>query len=174
MQISKKALKALIKEAIKSARILSERPWSVEYTFSMKGGPNSAEDSEGSSADGFVIKMSTKSGTIASVIVDSYWNPQSGDQSGNSIKFQVDGEEVEHGNAYIPYKFDNGKRQRLLISNTPVSGLLTISHAVDEDSLPIVYLALSNPFEVNEDIEFDVENLGSGEVDVELTDHINV
>ena len=174
MQISKKALRRLVKEAIDSNRIISERPWSVEYTFSMKGGNDAAEDSEGSSADGFAINMESESGTNLRVVVDSYWNPQTGDQSGNSIKVEMDGAVIENGSSYVPHKFDDGKIQKLLISNTPVSGILTISHAIDEDSLPIVYLAVPNPFDDDDDINFEVEVLGNGDVDVEMSKHVNI
>jgi len=174
MRISKKALRRLVKEAIDSNRIISERPWSVEYTFKMKGGAQAAEDSEGPSADGFAINMESESGTKMRIIIDSYWNPQTGDQSGNSIKVEVDGSEVEGGSSYVPHKFDDGKSQRIMISNTPVSGIVAISHAIDEDSLPIVYLTVPNPFDDDDDINFELDIIGNGEVDVEMSKHINI
>jgi len=173
MKYTRSALKRLLKEAIKNDRIISERPWSVEYTFSMSG--SSAEDSEGSSADGFSINMTSDSGVSMRIIVDSYWNPQQGDDSGNSLRVEVDGEEPEGGSSYVPHKFDDGTKQRLVISNTPVAGVITVAHAIDEDSTPIVYLVFSNPFiKDDDDIEFEVEPLGNGDVDVELTNHVNL
>ena len=63
MKISVKALYALLRESIQNNRIISERPWAVEYTFTLSG--KSAEDSEGSSADGFSIDMTSSSGTTS-------------------------------------------------------------------------------------------------------------
>lgn len=179
MKITQRALRSLLREAIKGDKILSERPWTVEYTFIMSG--DSAEDSEGESADGFAVVMTSASGKSMRIIVDSYWNPQAGDQSGNSIKVEIDeGSEtdssspVENSQAYVPHKFDDGKEHRLIISNSPVSGIISISHGF-EGMLPIVYLVVPNPFETDsDDLSFDIEKLGSGEVEVELTDHVNI
>jgi hypothetical protein len=170
MQITGKALQSLLREAIKKNKILPERPWSVEYTFSMTG--NLADDSEGSSVDGFAAVMTSASGKILKIIVDSYWNPQAGDQSGNSIKAEINGEKAE--SAYVPFKFDDGSKQKLLISNSPVFGVITVSHAITADSLPIVYLVVPNPFDVNDDIQFDIENIGNGKIDVDMSRYVNV
>jgi len=173
MKITQKALHRFLHEAIKGNRIISERPWSVEYTFSMKG--SSADDSEGSSADGFAVVMSSESGVTMRVIVDAYWNPQTGDQSGNSIKVEVDGKIVEGGTSYVPRRFDDGTKQRILISNSPVANVITVSHADADPALPIVYLAVQNPFGADDnDIEWSVDTLGAGDVDVSMSKYINI
>lgn len=172
MKISVKALYALLQESIQNNRIISERPWAVEYAFTLSG--KSAEDSEGSSADGFSIDMTSSSGTTMAVTIDSYWNPQAGDQSGNSIKVTINGDEDGATSTYVPHKFDDGKKQKILISNSPVAGVLTVSHSIDESSPPIVYLAISNPFEENDDIEFSTKSIGNGRTSVEMTGHINL
>lgn len=106
------------------------------------------------------------------ILVDSYWNPQNGDKSGNSIKVELaDGEMQE---SYVPHKFDDGSYQKIFVSNTPVSGMLSIGHSLDEESPPIIYLAVPNPFDDDDDITFDVEPMGNGKVDVTLTNHTNV
>jgi hypothetical protein len=108
------------------------------------------------------------------VTIDSYWNPQTGDQSGNSIKVIIDGDEDNATSTYVPHKFDDGKKQKILISNSPVAGVLTISHSIDESLPPIVYLAISNPFEENDDIEFSTKSIGNGRANVKMTGHINL
>jgi hypothetical protein len=177
MKFTQTALRRLIKEAIKDNKILAERPWSVEYTFSLSG--DAAEDSEGASADGFVVTLASESGTLMRVIVDSYWNPQSGDQSGNSIRVEVDssgeGEpSMKNSVAHVPHKFDDGKKQKIVLSNSPIQGIITISHAVSTASLPIVYLAVANPFSDNDDITFDVKVMGNGDLNAEMTDSVNI
>ena len=170
MKITSRALQVLLKEAIKSDRIIKERPWSVEHSFQLSGGK--ASDSEGEGPDGFAIVMSSESGPTVKVVVDTYWNPQSGDQSGNSIKIQVDDEVVEQ--AYVPFRFDDGKKQLITISNAPVLGLLCISHSPTDKSPPVVYAVIENPFGSDDDLEFSVENLGGTSADVQLTNHINL
>jgi len=167
MKIKVSALRSIIREAIEKSRIVKERPWSVEYTFSLSKGK--AEDSEGLGPDGFAIIMSGASGKTMRVIVDTYWNPQAGDQSGNSIKIEIDGQETE--SSYIPVRFDTGKKQKLIISNSPIADLIVISHCADTNSVPVVAIAVSNPFAVNEDVQFSVKNLGNGTADVDLTRH---
>jgi len=179
MKITQRALRSLLREAINGDKILSERPWSVEYTFTMSG--DSAEDSEGESADGFAVVVTSDSGKSMRIIVDSYWNPQSDDQSGNSIKVEMDEDDettsstpAENIQAYVPHKFDDGKEQCLIISNSPVSGIISISHGF-EGMLPIIYLVVPNPFvSDDDDLSFNVEKLGSGNVKVKLTDHVNI
>ena len=170
MKITSRALRTLVREAVESNKILKERPWSVEYTFKISGGK--ASDSEGQAADGFAIVMTSKSGRSARVVVDCYWNPQSGDQSGNSLRFETEGREAV--STYVPTKFDNEKQQKIIISNSPVAEIICISHCVDTRSVPVTYLVAPNPFEINDDLEFDVENIGNGEISVKLTDHINL
>lgn len=170
MKIKIGRLRRIIREALGGSKIIRERPWSVEYTFKMSGGD--ASDSEGKSPDGFAIAMSSESGTIVRVIVDAYWNPQSGDSSGNSIQVEIDGYKVDE--SYVPVAFNNGKEQRLVISNSPKKGMIVVSHAGSSKDLPIPYLAVDNPFLETEDVKFDIENLGGGDVEVELSGHTNV
>lgn len=170
MKITQNALKSLLREAIGGSKILKERPWSVEYTFKLSDG--TAEDSEGIAADGFAVMMTSDSGKLVRIIVDAYWNPQVGDKSGNALKIEVDGEVTAE--TYVPLRFDDGKEQRLIISNTPVSGLISVSHAAGSSKLPIVYLVTSNPFEESEDVDFDVEKLGNGKLDIELSNYTNI
>lgn len=172
MKFTQSALKALVNEAIGNDRIIHERPWSVEYEFSLSGG--SASDSEGEGPDGFAVVMTGESGRVARVIVDTYWNPNTGDQSGNSLKFEVNGETQENAQTYVPVKFDDGEKQKLIISNAPVQGLIAISHAHSEEDSPIVHLIVPNPFDEDEDVDFSVENLGNGDADVNLTRHTNM
>ena len=172
MKITTGALKRLIRESIDGDRIIRERPWSVEYSFKLSGG--SASDSEGEGPDGFAVVLTGESGREMRVVVDTYWNPQSGDQSGNSLRVEVDGDVPDGGETYVPLRFDDGKEQFLTISNTPVSNMVTISHSPQGKSPPVVYLVVSNPFEGDEDLSFEVENLGNGDVDVKLTKHINL
>ena len=168
MKITAEALRRLIKESLNNTKIVKERPWSVEHEFVLTSGK--AEDSEGTGPDGFAIVLSGDSGKTMRVIVDTYWNPQSGDQSGNSLKIETDGQKPEASSTYVPVRFDSGKKQRLIISNSPVSGLISVAHAASLDSLPIVMLVVANPFDVDEDIEFSTKNLGNGKFEAELTD----
>jgi len=172
MKITSFALKKLIRESIKNDRIIPERPWSVEHGFKLSGGI--ASDSEGEGPDGFAIVLRGESGREMKVVVDTYWNPQSGDQSGNSLRVELDGEVMDGGETYVPTRFDDGKEQTLTISNSPVSGMITVSHSPDGKSPPIVYLVVSNPFDIDDDIDFDVEKLGNGDVQVQLKQHINL
>lgn len=173
MKITLGSLRNLIREALDGDRIVPERPWTVEVTFSLGGGV--AEDSEGRGPDGFALVLKTP-GVEMDVAVDSYWNPQSGDESGNSLKVSVDGTVLHGGETYVPIKFDDGKKQRLIVSSSPVSGLLSIAHAASPDSLPVVYLTVPSPFidSHDEDIGFEVRPLGNGDVDAEITDHVNL
>lgn len=172
MKLTKSALKRLIKESIENNKILRERPWSVEYSFMLSGG--TATDSEGEGPDGFAIVMSSDSGREMRVVVDTYWNPQSGDTSGNSIRVEMDGQIIENGETYVPVRMDDGEEQFLTISNSPVADVITISHAHDKKSPPVVYLVVPNPFEVDNDVSFDIENIGNGKSIVKLVRHINL
>ena len=169
MKFKVAALRRLMSEAIDQDRVIRERPWSVEYTFTLTGGQ--AADSEGKGPDGFAIVMTGESGKQMRVIVDSYWNPSSGDESGNSLKIEYVG---ERASSYVPTRFDDGKQQLLTISNTPMPGIISVAHAADFSSIPVVYLITSNPFESDEDVEFTIENLGNGVADVKLTGHTNL
>lgn len=162
----------MISEAIEKDRIIRERPWSVEYEFSLSDG--SAEDSEGKGPDGFAVIMTGESGKIAKVVIDTYWNPNASDQSGNSLKFEVDGQTQENSQTYVPVRFDDGEKQMLIISNTPVQGLIAISHAHSDDDSPIVYLVVPSPFEGDEDVDFSIENLGNGLANVGQLRHTNM
>lgn len=164
MKISKRALKSMLAEALEGTRIIRERPWSVEYSFSLQ--PGDAEESEGASADGFVLTMLGESGTTLAVHVDSYWNPQAGDKSGNSIKIYLGDDIVDE--TYVPVKFDDGTKQVLLLSNAPVPGLIAVAHAPSMSNPPVVHLIVENPFSEDEDVEFEVSNLGNGRADVEM------
>lgn len=167
---SKRSFRKFIKEAIESDRIIKERPWSVEYTFTLSGG--SADDSEGTAPDGFEIDLTSESGESVSVIVDSYWNPQNGDQSGNELRIESEGRVIDR--TYVPVRFDDGNEQIIVISNSPVKDVITISHGLS-GTVPIVYLSVKSPFTTDDDdIEFTVKKLGNGNADVELTDHANV
>lgn len=169
MKIKKSALRKIIREAIDSDRIISERPWSVEFSFRLSGGI--ASDSEGSGPDGFQITMKSQSGAEAKITVDSYWNPQAGDSSGNSLKFSSDKKEES---SYVPHRFDDGKEQMIILSNAPVSRMIAISHAISKNDLPVVYLIVPNPFEVDDDVEFDIESNGNGKAEVKLKRHTNL
>lgn len=169
MKYTRNALRSLIREAIESDKILPERPWSVEVTFSLSGG--TASDSEGEGPDGFALLMSSDS-VEARIVVDTYWNPQGGDKSGNSLRIEVDGSTV--ADSYIPVKMDDGKKQRLIVSSSPVANVIVVSHAVDEKQLPIAYLVTKSPFVTAEDIDFSIDPLGNGEVDAEITGHVNL
>jgi len=168
MKIVVSALKSLIREAINSTRIVKERPWALEYEFTLKSG--TASDSEGPGPDGFAVILKGESGKTMRVIVDSYWNPQAGDKSGNSLKIEIDGQ-TPPTETYVPTRFDTGTAQRLIISNSPVAGLLTVAHAAEEDAVPIVMLAVPNPFETDEDVEFDSKKLGNGDAQIKLLNH---
>lgn len=170
MKISAAALKNLIIESLGGNKMLKERPWSVEYSFTLSGG--TAEDSEGKGPDGFAVSMMGDSGKLVRVVVDSYWNPQMGDKSGNSLKIEIDGHTTV--DTYVPTKFDDGKEQRLIISNAPVPGFIAVSHAANSSAVPVMYLVTQNPFEESEDVKFSIENLGNGESNVELTGFTNL
>ena len=172
MKITTAALKRLIKESIENDRIIRERPWSVEHSFKLSGG--SASDSEGEGPDGFALVMTGESGREMKVIVDTYWNPQSGDQNGNSLRVEIDGEIVEGGETYVPTRLDDGKEQFLTVSNSPVANVITISHSHDGKFPPVVHLVVPNPFDVDEDVNFSVEKMGNGDADVKLTRHVNL
>lgn len=160
MKITTRALKKLVREAIEDVDIIRERPWTVEHTFTLT-------PTDSGVSDGFAIVMKGDSGKTARVLVDTYWNPQSDDESDNSLKFEVDGEVVD--STHVPVDFKDGKNHKIYISNSPVEGMISISHAKGGD-VPVVYLVAQNPFEVTEDIEFVTKNLGNGSVDVEMTD----
>lgn len=169
MKLKVSALRKLLIEALGKDKLLRERPWSAEYTFTLSGGE--AADSEGTGPDGFAIVLTGESGKIMRVVVDSYWNPTSGDESGNSLRIEY---EEEKTSTYVPTRFDDGKQQRLMISNTPVPGIISVAHSAESPSIPIVYLFASNPFDAEEDVSFSVEALGNGKADVKLTGHTNV
>lgn len=168
MKITRSALRSLIREAVNNDRIIKERPWSVEFSFKLSGG--SATDSEGQGPDGFAIIMSSESGDSLKIIVDSYWNPQSGDQSGNTLRI----EGPSPASTYVPHRFDDGQEQFITISNAPVPGLLTVSHTAGKGAVPVVHLVVPNPFDVDEDVSFDVENMGNGDAEVKLNRHTNL
>lgn len=169
MKLKVSALRKLLTEAIDQDKLLRERPWSVEYTFTLSGG--SAADSEGTGPDGFAIVLTGESGKTMRVIVDSYWNPTSGDESGNSLRIEYEGEKMS---TYVPTRFDDGEQHLLTISNTPVPGIISVSHSATFSSIPIVYLVTTNPFDVEEDVEFAIETMGNGVADVKMTGHTNV
>lgn len=169
MKLKVSALRKLLAEAIDQDKMLRERPWSVEYTFILSGG--TAADSEGVGPDGFAIVMTGESGKVMRVVVDSYWNPTSGDESGNSLRIEYEGEKMS---TYVPTRFDDGEQQLLTISNTPVPGIISVSHSATFSSIPIVYLVMTNPFDVEEDVEFAIETIGNGTADVKMTGHTNV
>lgn len=149
MKIKLSQLRRLIREEITKNAILVERPWSARFDFRMKGGD--AADSEGTGPDG--VKISLRAGSIAlEIVADSYWNPQNGDTSGNELRAIVDGQVVNR--SYVPIRFDNGKKQSIVISNSPVERVLSVSHSL-AGSTPIMYLTLAVPFEMNEPIKFD-------------------
>lgn len=171
MKFTRKALKSFLKEAIGQDRIIRERPWSVEHSFKLSGGV--ATDSEGDkSPDGFAIIMSSGTGPEVKVIIDTYWNPQNGDESGNALKVELPSGEVQE--LYVPTCFDDGKTQYITISNSPVPGVITVSHAPNDKTPPIAYSAFENPFEMDDDISFEIETLGNGKADVKLTRHFNI
>jgi len=169
MKLRIAALRKLLSESIDQDRLIRERPWSVEYTFTLSGGTSS--DSEGMGPDGFAIVMTGESGRVMRVVVDSYWNPTSGDESGNSLRVEYEGEKTS---SYVPTRFDDGEQQLLTISNTPVPGVISVAHSATFSDIPIVYLFASNPFEVDEDVDFAVEVIGNGTADVKMTGHTNV
>ena len=148
-------------------RLIKERPWAAECKFTLSGGI--AYESEGLSADGFVIALYGESGKTMRVIIDSYWNPQKGDQSGNSIKVEIDGIQLKNISSYVPIKFDSGIKQKIIISNSPVTGLIYIAYAKSEVDIPIVFLSVKNPFKIDESVGFSTSNLGNGEYSAELS-----
>ena len=150
----------------KTPRLIKERPWAVECKFSLSDGI--AYESEGLSADGMVISLSGESGKTMNVIVDSYWNPHKGDESGNSLKVQIDGIDLKDVTSYVPVKFESGVGQKIVISNSPVTGLIYIAYAKSENDIPIVFLNVKNPFKINEGVKFSTKNLGNGEYEAEL------
>lgn len=162
-------LKRLLREGVKGQKMLRERPWAVEWTFRMDGG--TAEDSEGRGPDGFAVVLRGGGGAQVRLVVDAYWNPQAGDASGNSLKWEAEGEAPD--SVYVPRRFDDGKEQRLILSNSPVSGFLMVSHA-GAGEVPIVHMVKANPFEVEEDVDFQVEKLGNGRVEVKMTGVTNL
>jgi len=177
MKIRLAALRSLVQESVGKDRIIKERPWSVEHTFSMKGGI--ASDSEGEAPDGFFIALVGESGTSVRVVVDSYWNPAvgGGDQSGNELR--VEGETIQNGpstRSYVPIKFDSGEEQVIVVSNSPTLGMVLVSHGLaNSKSLPVTYLAFPNPFQVDEDIDFVPQKLGNGkDLTISLTRHTNL
>lgn len=167
MKITKRALKQLVLEALDNTTVLRERPWSVEYTFQLSEG--TASDSEGVGPDGFAVVMTGETGKLVRIIVDSYWNPSAGDESGNSLKVEIDAQ--KHSSTYVPTKFDDGKEQKLVISNAPGSGLIAVSHAATSVTPPVIYLVFQNPFRESEDVSFDIEKLGNGKLEAEMTGH---
>ena len=172
MKITARALKNLIREASVAGGALKERPWSLEYSFKLSGGI--ASDAEGKGPDGFAINLKGESGNVLRVMVDSYWNPQAGDKSGNSLKVVLNGEPVEGGETYVPVRFDDGKQQFIQISNSPTARVICISHTGDEDSPPVVYLAVPNPFEDEEELDVETEELGNGDAEVKLHRQVNL
>lgn len=172
MRITRGALRRLVGEAISKDKIVAERPWSVEYSFRLSDGD--ASDSEGLAPDGFAVVMTGESGTIVKVYIDTYWNPQAGDTSGNSIKVEVDGRLQGDISTYCPVKFDDGKEQLLVLSNSPVQGFIAVSHSPSKNDTPVTYLIFSNPFDVAEDVSFSIENLGGGKADVKMVRHTNL
>ena len=172
MKISYKALCHLVKEGIdKPGRLVKERPWSVEYSFKLSGGI--AHDSEGLGPDGFAIVMSGESGMTVSVVVDTYWNPQNGDESGNQLNIEIMGILDKNNSTYVPTRFDDGKKQFLVISNAPVPGLIIVSHGVD-DKPPVAYCVFQNPFEIDESVDFEIQKNGNGKADVKFSRSINL
>ena len=172
MKITLSALRSLLREAIEGDEILSERPWTVVVEFKLEGG--TAEDSEGVGPDGLEVVMSSQD-VEASVIVDTYWNPQSGDTSGNSLRFKAGATAEVDSESYVPTRFDDGKQHRLFISNSPVARMLSIGHA-SGNSPPVVYLVVPSPFERTdgEDIDFEIRPLGDSKVTAKIVDHVNL
>lgn len=172
MKIAYSALQRLVKEAVdEQHRIVKERPWSVEYSFKLSGG--TARDSEGLGPDGFTIVMNGESGMTMSVTVDTYWNPQNGDVSGNQLTIEIDGVLDKKNSTYVPTRFDDGKKQFLIISNAPVPGLMIVSHGVD-DQPPVAYCVFQNPFNIDENVDFEIQKNGNGKADVKLSKSINL
>ena len=170
MKITRRALKNLVREALESSKILRERPWTVEYTFSLSGG--NASDSEGTSPDGFSIDLKTESEDSMSIVFDCYWNPQQGDKSGNSIKVILNDEVV--ASTYVPHRFDDGKKQKAIISNVVDGGVICVSHCKSERETPVTYLVVQNPFPNEQDISFEARSLGTGDVQVDMSDSVNL
>jgi hypothetical protein len=170
MRIIEKQLKKLIREALGSNEILRERPWSILVEFRMSEGI--ASDSEGVGPDGFSVIAESDSGKIMSVSIDTYWNPQAGDQSGNSLKVHFERKELAQ--TYVPTRFDDGKTQFLLISNAPVQNVIVVSHAYDARAVPIAYLVVPNLFNMSEDINFRIQKNGNGLVQARIVSHSNL
>ena len=161
MKFRASALQALIRESLDTTRIVKDRPWAVEHEFVLTGKP-------GTKPDGFAIVLVGESGKTMRVLVDSNWDPQDGDQSDNTLKIEIDGQRPAASSTYVPVKFDSNTKQKIIVSNSPVSGLLTVAHAATVDSVPIVLLAVKNPFDSNEDIEFFTKNLGQGHYETDV------
>lgn len=158
MKFSVNCIRQLVKEAA-TGRLIVERPWSVEIEFRLSGGK--ATDSEGYGPDGFQVVLRDDDGNEAAVVVDTYWNPQAGDTSGNQLYATVDGKRIT-SNAYVPTKLDDGKPQRLVISNSPKLGAIVVSHC-EKGGTPIAYLAFRQIFAKDSSINVSCHGLGDSD-----------
>ena len=129
--------------------ILPERPWAAKYEFAMKGGD--ASDSEGTAPDGVIMFIKSNRQEVL-IIADSYWNPSSGDESGNELRVEINGEVVVK--RYVPVRFDDGESHTIIVSNDPVSNEIAVLHASPADETPILSLSFENPFPVQQELNF--------------------
>jgi hypothetical protein len=157
MKIKGSVLKSILREIAAGGPIVTERPWSIESEFVLGGGV--ASDSEGLGPDGVQLTLMGSMGSRMTVDIDTYWNPHKGDQSGNSIKIDTGAERMT---SYVPFKMDDGRPQRLIVSNSPVQSLIAVSHAPSRHESPVLILVVRNPFNDTEQISPSWKNLGNG------------
>lgn len=170
MKFSIGCIRKIVKESMREDRLVAERPWSIEVEFKLSGGK--AADSEGVSPDGFQIMLRDEDGNEASVVVDTYWNPQAGDTSGNQMYAVVNGQRV--GSTYVPTRFDDGKSQTIVVSNSPSLGAIVVSHARKGEA-PVAYLAFGAQLALNSSVEVTCEPLGDSEkLDCKVTNRTNL
>ena len=158
-------------EGLDGRKVLVERPWSVEYKFTL--GEGEAEDSEGLGPDGWALVVTSSGGVELRVVVDTYWNPTSGDRSGNCLRIEVDGAEVEDGQAYVPTPMDDGKEHHLLLSNLPGGRVMAVGHCRRGEPV-VIYHVFDCPFPEEEDLSFEVEEVGNGRAEVDRVGFVSL
>ena len=150
MKLCVNSLRMLIREAIdayKDSPLVPERPWNVKLPFTLKS-KGGAMDSEGESSDGIKLLLVGKSASV-SVIADTYWNPHSGDESGNSIVIVVD--DKERVREHFPRKLDDDEKHVITVSCSPWQDKLFIG--IDD----FIICSIDVPWEDEDQIKPDWE-----------------